>query len=1146
VTGKSSRVRVISHLFHGAPNSTAHVRWRAVWSAYTPVVRSGEAGLYFATSDHHSPGQELRDALRGRRSRAWEANDSEAHEVTVDGTSVIDANGVADIECSSPLRPDLPVVGAEVNWEVSVTAPDGQTVSAAGRQRLSLAPAQPAVALNYSTKGQLNLAAVAVNLDGAEISGVALKVTLYRVSEKSVREELSRHVVRYRNTPVFTPVLTRSVLTPFRESLAVSGTGRFVATVELADVAASPRASDDAIVSGQEPAEFAQWDDTSLTVNPEHSRYAVGETARIAVRAPFVGRAWVTVETDRVLASYDILLAGNSAYVNVPVTAAMHPNAFVSVHLFRPGEQGVPAERLGSCEIEVSRPETELQVVTTVEAPKVEPGDVVRGTTVVTAVGHPAAGAEITLFAVDEAVLTYGNWSLPDAAQVFFPRRWHAVATHSGLSQFRPHESDDPLFQKGFLIGDGSLGWRSRFVRSRFLPVAFWQASVLADGNGRAAFSFKAPDNLTAYRIVAVAQFGTDAFGSGTQQVQVSRRLQAEPALPRFARNGDDVELRVILRQNETDALDVEAACALDGGSLMDADRSTTKLARALPCPIVFRARVLPDATQLRVRFKVRSLGRPTLDDAVEVVIPVYPNRITRHETTIGTIPAGGWSPASALPEAWRGASGNVDLIMSRSPWLPLLEGLPRVLEYPHGCVEQLSGRVLAYATMADLIRALPDCEVRAPEYKRRVQEGISRLARAQLPNGAMPYWPGSSDAHSFATIQTAWAVVEAGRSGWVVRDTFAEGLRRALIRIVRRQDERPESPAMRAFALMVASALDLEPKLRVEALELFRQRDALGDDGRAFLALALHRYGILKDECRQLVAELDREPAEQAFAPTIFGSDSRTAALRLCARASVAGNAWSVAERVEQQRALATLMASSPNFSTQENLWMLLAFRALIGAAKPVTADWSLPYSPPLRSSNGEAVGWSAQSLAEFDRQFSSPAVLGGAEGTYLLRATYRTDSPESRSDRGFRVERIVRNLTAPTRDGTNAAPFQLGDELAVTFRVITQRNYAYVALEESLPAAFETVDPTYFRMTQRDKLAELGSDAGLSLSHWEKRDDRTLWYFDQMDSGTGRYTAIVRVTSAGRFQWPGATISPMYDARFGGMTDGQVIEVR
>lgn len=1148
-TAGESRVRVMSRYFHGAANARAAVRWRAIWMPHTPEVCEGEAepGLWWRTRDYEAPERELRRPRRLSEASGTERVEEETGCRVFGGTAVLDANGVVELSSRQPFPVSRCLAAAGVRWEVSVIAPDGQTVDVGNDAVRPIARAQPAVALKAAVGArEVEVIATAVDVDGQPVAGVPLKVELYRVAEKSARENVSRHVVRYRNTPVFTLVGTREVPAPFRGTFPVEGTGRFVAVVSLAGTTDSPRASGEVTVTGEAPAEFAQWDDSTFEVRPDLSEYPVGATAHLALRAPFAGQVWVTVETDRLLYSQQVKLSGNAASVDVPVTVEMHPKAHVEIYLFRPEALGAPAERLGRCDLRVRRPETELQVKIEVGAAKVEPGDTVAGTVTVEAEGRPAAEAEVTLFAVDEAVLRYGEWALGEPGAVFFPAAAHAVETRSSLRQFGPRAPDDPLFQKGFLLGDG--GGPAAAVRRHFAALAFWQGNLRTDRAGRAAFAFTAPDNLTAYRIVAVAHHGTEQFGHGAQLVEVARRLQAEPALPRFVRAGDEVDLRVIVRENEWPTLRSRVECSVQGATLLGAARAEVELEKGIPVPVVFRARVLEGAGPLRVRFAVQALGGEGSRDAVEVTLPVQPARVLRRETVAGVFPAGGtegWGLGAAVPAEWKRGAGTVDVVVSRSPWLPLFDGLPRLLDYPHGCDEQISARVLAYSLMADLLEALPDAETRRPEYRRRVEAGLSLLARAQLPNGEMPYWPGTRVGNPFVTIQTAWAAVEAERSGFNVSRYFLESVQEALTRMARREDGVRVEPTLRAFALMVSAALDPKRRLRGEALELYQQRDALDDDGRAFLALALHRFGIMTEEKLRLVAELGTAVPESVFTPGLLGSAARTEALRLYARAEIVGGSWTVEEREAQRKCVRELMAASPNFSTQENLWLLLAFRAFVkGEGGEGIGPELLAGADALRSPDGRAAGWYGVPLEEFEPKFDGSAGRIGGSGSFLLRGAYQLPEPEQRLDRGFRLERIVRNLTDAKRDGSGAAPFALGDELLVTFRVFTERTHGYVALEESLPAALETVDPEYLRLTLREKAG--GGEGGLRLSFWEKRDDRTLWYFDSVEPGTLAHSVVVRVTTSGRFQWPGAVISPMYDHRFSGMSEGSTIEVR
>ena len=81
------------------------------------------------------------------------------------------------------------------------------------------------------------------------------------------------------------------------------------------------------------------------------------------------------------------------------------------------------------------------------------------------------------------------------------------------------------------------------------------------DDQGRVTFKFKAPDNLTSFRVTAVGQTKDHKFGKGKAHFEVSKGLMIEPALPRFIRNGDEIVLRAILRQKVMDNAKVLINC---------------------------------------------------------------------------------------------------------------------------------------------------------------------------------------------------------------------------------------------------------------------------------------------------------------------------------------------------------------------------------------------------------------------------------------------------------------------------------------------------------------------------------------------------------------------------------------------------------
>ena len=53
-------------------------------------------------------------------------------------------------------------------------------------------------------------------------------------------------------------------------------------------------------------------------------------------------------------------------------------------------------------------------------------------------------------------------------------------------------------------------------MRSLFKFVSYWNPSIRVDGDGKASVEFKAPDNLTGWRVLAMAVLPDDRMGLGS------------------------------------------------------------------------------------------------------------------------------------------------------------------------------------------------------------------------------------------------------------------------------------------------------------------------------------------------------------------------------------------------------------------------------------------------------------------------------------------------------------------------------------------------------------------------------------------------------------------------------------------------------
>jgi uncharacterized protein YfaS (alpha-2-macroglobulin family) len=84
-------------------------------------------------------------------------------------------------------------------------------------------------------------------------------------------------------------------------------------------------------------------------------------------------------------------------------------------------------------------------------------------------------------------------------------------------------------------------------VRKDFRASAYWNPAIATNDSGFAEVAFKLPDNITAFKAMAVAQTLGSEFGEGDASFAVAKPVLLQPSLPRFARTGDTFEAGVVV-----------------------------------------------------------------------------------------------------------------------------------------------------------------------------------------------------------------------------------------------------------------------------------------------------------------------------------------------------------------------------------------------------------------------------------------------------------------------------------------------------------------------------------------------------------------------------------------------------------------------
>jgi len=1167
----TARAVVRSHYFHGAPNTGAVVRWTAQWY---PSTYDRENGVGYQLDDEFSEQSPNRGFTWSAMSQFLKTSydhdlvtEERSESVEVEGLATLGADGSVKIDCPSPFKGTPPANRFRVYWEFAMTSPDGRTLGDAESSYVQFREIIPGISLQSRKPREVKLSLFGFGQPRASESEVMpTEVTLFRVDARTAREEISRNVFRYRNSLVFHEVWQNAVDTPEKITIPVDQPGRYVAVARGLDgglqVSAEAFVADPAEQKSR-PAFHQVNSPTTFNISTEQRIYVAGETAKLKLEAPYSGQAWVTVETDRILDQFTTELKNNAAELEIPLKPEYAPNVTVCVYLFRPGaDNRLPAERMGEEDLIVQRAGQELEVKVGVhhpgsgpgsyqfqipgvqeEVPEFRPGQEISGKVHVYS-DKAAAGTEVTLFAVDESVLEYGNWYLEDMIRHFYPKRYHRVLNFRALSDLVDVLPVESLTQKGWLVGDKSLSRMiedssRRTMREDFRTLAFWKADLKTDSKGMVAYKFNAPESLTAYRIVAVAHNRKNQFGHGQALVRVNKPLQAEPSLPRFVRCGDEVELRLIVRQLEKESAEVKVDCEPGPGIILTGDPSqTVTVQKGVPRVVRFPAKVGEAVGKPKVAFFVKEVKAPENEDAVAVELPVLPPSIMLKRAEAGAIAQGGLNLPATMPEAWRQARGEGDVIISSSPWLPQLAGLPEVLDYPYGCTEQISSRILAYTLLRDLLNELPVPEKQLQEYEEMVFAGFRGFEDAQLSSGAFAYWQGTDKPNLFATVQATWAMLSGKRAGLAVEGPLLERALNACERIVRREQGWTAEPYTRAFALMVLAESGREFPVTAEARELYLNRDGMGDDGRAMLVLACHRLGIMPEEQKELLGEIKPSEDEKgAFDPRNFGSATRTEALVYLARLRVEGASWSARQKQDAFKNFAGSLESASLLSTQENLWLLLAFHGMMRSEPAVRIGQNgLPSPPDVVAASGSAFAWENVPLDQWKERFGQ--TLDPAQASsYLLRASYWGPREQGRENHGMALRRTLTNLTDATRTGSAGKALRIGDEVLITYTINSEHRQYYVALDDELPGCLEAVNPAIAAEATAYRLPD-GVQNTLFLSNAERRDARTTLFFDRLPESNQTYSILARVVAGGSFRWPASQIAPMYDARVSGVS--------
>ncbi|HEX4418274.1 MAG TPA: MG2 domain-containing protein, partial [Kofleriaceae bacterium] len=927
------------------------------------------------------------------------------------------------------------------------------------------------------------------------------------------------------------------------ERIVPTEPGEYTVRLEATDAAGNQiTAASELWVIGKGEAFWSGDEGDRMSMVASRPAYKPGDTARLVAQANLVHpTALVTIERDGVLDARVQRMASASEGIELTVADAWAPNVFVRVAMVAgrhgAGDANRPAFKMGIVELDVASAHKQLDVAIALDRDHVRPGERVSGKITVRHAGAPVA-AEVSLSAADEGILQLIDYQTPNPMKTFYAP--YGLAVDAGTNWNRIARIADPEAGDPDQGGDSASSNDAQRVRSRFVASAFWAPMLVSDAQGEIAFAFTAPDNLTAFRLMAVAADAGDRFGAGELRLTVNKPVMATPALPRFLRGGDAATVGVVVH-NQTDRAGQATVTARATGATLDRGSQVVDVPANGAVRVRFAA-VAADAATASFEFGV-ALGVER--DALRVSLPIDRPRqidhrllvdrpLSGHETWSGTL--------DTTSDVLRDAS-TLAITVDTSGVGDLAPGLRALVQYPYGCLEQTLSRFIPLVAAKDLANTIDDPSLLGTRASELVTAGIAKVIRHQQGDGLFSLWP-QSPTYPHLAAYALWGLTVAEQAGEPVpHDVFDRGIA-ALATWANATPIKPDGDAATMAMAAYVMALRGVPDAALAA-RLYAVRSALPRWGQAFLLRALAAGKAdpgQRAELEQLiVSELVVKDGAATVHETLPGyeyelymtSDVRATAMTLAALVEVDPTSSRIEPLVAGLKAMRQVTGTW--VSTQENLWSLVALAAYgkRAASADVTATIRAGGKPIATRHLGHQPSWTAQ-LRLADLPGDRIEVTSDRPAHLTVRIAEARVDPGAAVASGFALTR--RYLDAA---GHPMTAFKAGDLVTVELEVTADAAHHWVALVDPLPAGFEAQNPKLASSAPVDATTAAGAAGAAGRPDWrtaitwtnqDLRDDRVEWFADDLDRGSYHLTYQARATIDGSFTAMPATIEAMY----------------
>lgn len=678
------------------------------------------------------------------------------------GTATTNSSGAATISFQSTQDT------FDADYEITAKVVDASNREVSGSAKVPVTRASVDIKVItdryvYQPGDLVRLRVNTANIDGSAAPGVSVELKVEALKDDGTREHR------------FTRTRTTDADGEAGLNLRARTQNRYVVTATATDANGNTVSAEHTLWVADERG-GKDWNWNSVEIVNDKDVYAVGDTAYLLVKAPVLtGRGVVTVEGEDIQQAYTFNIIGGVALVDIPVRAAMAPNAFVTVLV--PTADGW---KTASKELQVPPVDKLVNVEVTADKSEYKPGDSATFTIKATDHNGRPVRAEIALGIVDEALYALREDQTANMVDAFYPRTYNQVHTIGAIGgggwrggpggPFLPftleatrHTAAAPN------AGGGDQGG----VREYFPDTMRWIATVQTDARGEATISQTMADSLTTWRLTARAVTEATEVGETKTTTLVRKDLIVRLAAPRTLVEGDELELTAIVHNLAKEGTpgasnaSVRLRLQANGVTLVGGASHTVNVDRNAQAKVTFKVRV-DSVKQATLTLR----GTASFEnDALRLTLPVAARGVSMPRVASGSKMQDG-DVTLTLDKHANTIDGMSELKISLSPSLSgtMLDSLEYLVGYPYGCVEQTMSRFLPTLVVAETLKTLgrEDSNLKN-ELPKMVKKGIELIKGHQNSDGGFGWFGGRGNSHPYVSAYVTYGLAIAKNQGYDV-----------------------------------------------------------------------------------------------------------------------------------------------------------------------------------------------------------------------------------------------------------------------------------------------------------------------------------------------------------------------------------------